>query len=337
MAAMKTIVISGPKNNHHPPPHMCDPWYGQSCCCAQTADDTANVWIGPVTPVRYPASLRLESSPSDLTFLDNEPATLTIAFRDPDDVPPDFLIPPSAFASDHDIKRFPDIAQRLGIDTFNQCGGAILEDFDNDGLLDIVTSTFDPEGSLTYYHNSGDGTFEDRSGVSRLDDQLGGLNTLAADYNNDGYRDILVLRGRKYAPHPVEQAVDDLEGVRRGCAAAVTHLPEGGEREALLLLVEHRQDADEAGLPALPEACRIAVLQATGLALDEAVVLTPGTLPRTSSGKIRRRAALALYRSGELSAPDAVTLPHIGRSLVRSKAAFARLKVADWWKKRSGS
>jgi hypothetical protein len=49
MAAMKTIIISGPKNIHPPPPHMCGPWYGQSCCCAQAADDTANVLIGIAT------------------------------------------------------------------------------------------------------------------------------------------------------------------------------------------------------------------------------------------------------------------------------------------------
>lgn len=46
MAAMNTIIISGPKNIHHPPPHMCGPWYGQSCCCAQAADDTVKVLIG---------------------------------------------------------------------------------------------------------------------------------------------------------------------------------------------------------------------------------------------------------------------------------------------------
>ncbi len=113
----------------------------------------------------------------------------------PDGVPPEQLIPPSAFASEHEIARFVDVAPKLGLDTFDQCGGAIVEDFTGDGLLDVVSSTFDPEGPLHFFVNQGDGTFQDRSAASRLDDQLGGLNCIAADYDDDGDADILVLRG----------------------------------------------------------------------------------------------------------------------------------------------
>ena len=113
----------------------------------------------------------------------------------PEGVPSQFVVGPDAFESDYDIKRFPDIATRLGVDTFNQCGGVIVEDFDNDGWLDIVTSTIDQRGPLTYYRNLGERGFEDLSAPSRLADQLGGLNCIGADYDNDGDVDILVLRG----------------------------------------------------------------------------------------------------------------------------------------------
>jgi hypothetical protein len=43
--------------------------------------------------------------------------------------------------------------------------------------------------------NNGDGTFADRTGKAGLSGQLGGLNIIQADYNNDGCMDILVLRG----------------------------------------------------------------------------------------------------------------------------------------------
>ena len=99
----------------------------------------------------------------------------------------------------HDPGRDPKYYERYPRDTgpevLDLCGGAIVEDFDGDGLLDIVSSTFDIEGPLKYFRNQGDGTFEDRAAVSRLDDQLGGLNCVAADYDNDGDVDILVLRG----------------------------------------------------------------------------------------------------------------------------------------------
>jgi hypothetical protein len=48
---------------------------------------------------------------------------------------------------------------------------------------------------MRYFHYNGDGTFSDRSAQAGLSDQLGGLNVVAADYNNDGCIDLLVLRG----------------------------------------------------------------------------------------------------------------------------------------------
>ena len=142
---------------------------------------------------------------SYLEFLDRRPNDYAVkwllnltsmAIGDhPDGVPEDHQIPPAAFESEYDISRFPDIAATLGIDTFNLCGGCIVDDFDGDGLLDIVTSTIDPEGPITFYHNNGDGSFEDRSESSRLSDQFGGLNIVPADYDNDGDLDFFVLRG----------------------------------------------------------------------------------------------------------------------------------------------
>jgi hypothetical protein len=106
-----------------------------------------------------------------------------------------YLIPPSAYASEYDIGRFRDIAPAVGVDIFDRCGGCIVDDFDNDGRLDIITSTLDPMGSMRFFRNNGKGGFDDRSVVSRINDQLGGLNIVSADYNNDGHLDILVLRG----------------------------------------------------------------------------------------------------------------------------------------------
>ncbi len=70
-----------------------------------------------------------------------------------------------------------------------------MDDFDNDGLLDLVVSSIDLCDQIRFFHNNGDGTFSDTTGPSGLTDQLGGLNIVQADYNNDGCTDILVLRG----------------------------------------------------------------------------------------------------------------------------------------------
>lgn len=113
----------------------------------------------------------------------------------PDGVPRDQLIPLEPFESKLDIGRFRDIAPALGINRLSQAGGCIMDDFDNDGLLDIVQSHQDAAGSMAFFRNKGDGTFEDRTRAAGLDSQLGGLYCVQTDYNNDGWLDVLVVRG----------------------------------------------------------------------------------------------------------------------------------------------
>ena len=110
-------------------------------------------------------------------------------------VPDPYLIPPEVLESEHEIGRFEEIAPFVGIYDVNLAGGSIVEDFNNDGLLDIMTSTWDPCGSLAYYRNDGDGRFSDMTSSAGLADQLGGLNLVQTDYDNDGWMDVLVVRG----------------------------------------------------------------------------------------------------------------------------------------------
>ena len=109
------------------------------------------------------------------------------------------------FESEYDIGRFPDVAMAVGVDKVGLAGGSIIEDFDGDGLLDIVASSWGLRDPLRFYKNDGRGRFIDRTREAGLAGQLGGININHADYNNDGRPDIYVIRGgwlREAGLHP---------------------------------------------------------------------------------------------------------------------------------------
>ncbi len=113
----------------------------------------------------------------------------------PEGVPSQFRVPEASFESDYDIGMFEEIAPYAGLYAVNTAGGSVIEDFDNDGLLDVMTSTWDPCQPIAYYHNEGDGGFADYTQRAGLAGQLGGLNIVQTDYNNDGRIDLLIMRG----------------------------------------------------------------------------------------------------------------------------------------------
>ena len=179
----------------------------QNCCLRNTPDSC-------ILPIRD-GGIHTEQQPSQQAIayfdgvLQNTPKheslhlaaqwLINIAYMTiggyPEQVPGSYLIPPDAFEAKEEIPRFTNIASSLGVDTFDLSGGAIVDDFDNDDYLDIVTSTWDTAGQMRYFRNNRDGTFSDRTKEAGLMGLYGGLNMVQADYDNDGDTDILVLRG----------------------------------------------------------------------------------------------------------------------------------------------
>lgn len=116
----------------------------------------------------------------------------------PDQVPEAWLIEPESFEKDSTIEAFENLKLQSGLGQRGLAGGVCLEDFNNDGLLDIFTSSWGIDDQLKYFINDGKGSFTDASSQTGLEGITGGLNMIHADYNNDGYPDILILRGAWY-------------------------------------------------------------------------------------------------------------------------------------------
>ena len=169
-------------------------------------------FILPLSAENLPASAKDSEGAAKyfLQFLARSPGDLEVRWllnlaymtlgKYPGEVPKPYLIPPETFKSDEDIGRFVDVAPFLGLDNFQEAGGVIVDDFDNDGFLDIVTTDWGVCAPMHYYHNNGDGTFSDWTARSGLSNQLSGLSLFQADYNNDGCLDILVPRGAWLLP-----------------------------------------------------------------------------------------------------------------------------------------
>lgn len=113
----------------------------------------------------------------------------------PEKVPKEFRIPESHFFNSAKIAHFTDIAMNLGVDVNQLSGGTCVDDFNGDGYLDIIASSWGFEDQIRYFENNGKGGFSDKTISSGLEGVTGGLNLRHADYDNDGHMDFMILRG----------------------------------------------------------------------------------------------------------------------------------------------
>jgi acyl-CoA synthetase (AMP-forming)/AMP-acid ligase II len=110
-------------------------------------------------------------------------------------------------------------------------------------------------------------------------------------------KDVVIVRGANHAPDEFEACLGAIEGLRPGCVAALGFVPPGGDGEELLILAE-RLRATRTDPALLEEAVREAVSSRTGVRPHTVRILEPGSLPRTSSGKMRRGEALRRFQAG---------------------------------------
>jgi acyl-CoA synthetase (AMP-forming)/AMP-acid ligase II len=102
-------------------------------------------------------------------------------------------------------------------------------------------------------------------------------------------KDLVVIGGEKYAPQDLETAINQVPGVRQGCAVVFGLLNEARGTEDVCAVVETRESAADAR-EQLVAAIRLAVASATGIGLRHVLLVPPGGVEKTTSGKLARSA-----------------------------------------------
>jgi fatty-acyl-CoA synthase len=106
-------------------------------------------------------------------------------------------------------------------------------------------------------------------------------------------KDVIIMAGRNIYPTDIERAAGRVAGVRPGCAVAV-RLDAGMSRETFAVAVECTEFADRHHARRIQREVAHEVFAEVDVRPRNVVVLEPGTIPKTPSGKLRRAHALAL-------------------------------------------
>lgn len=114
-------------------------------------------------------------------------------------------------------------------------------------------------------------------------------------------KDLVVIRGRNIYPTDVERATEAVPGIRPGCVAAFSVDAGADDGEQLVVVAEVSDEVSDDELEGLAGRVRVEVELAVDVVAADVALIGARTVPKTSSGKIQRRAARAAYVGGTLA------------------------------------
>ena len=181
-----------------------------------------------------------------------------------------------------------------------------------------------PSTTRGYYRNE-----EATSDLVRAD---GWLDSGDLGYLADGdlfltgrAKDLIIKAGRNVYPHEAEELAGGVPGVRTGCVAAFGVADAGRGTEQFVILAETRLE-DEEARTALAQAVTREIGPALGVAPDRVVLAPPGSVAKTSSGKIRRGATRDAWLAGRIGRGRA----GVAAQWLRLGAAWTRMTMTEW-------
>lgn len=145
------------------------------------------------------------------------------------------------------------------------------------------------------------------------------------------HKDVIIAGGRNIYPQEVEEAVAEVAGVRRGCVAAFGSFDASIGTERLVIVAESRE-RDPGARASIEGDVGRKIVDLIGVPPDTVVLVPPGTIPKTSSGKIRRSATRELYEEGRLLQGRVGATVQWARLLARNVAwrVTRRLSTVGW-------
>jgi fatty-acyl-CoA synthase len=144
-----------------------------------------------------------------------------------------------------------------------------------------------------------------------------GYTTVDGLYICGRAKDLIILNGKNHYPQDIEAVVSRVDGVRDGQCVAFSRLDASGGEHAVVVAEARRHSGD------LIDAIRSAVRSDTGIVLGEVHLIKRGTLPKTSSGKVKRREAKRRLDEGELSLLEAGAIDADGPASGTSETSAA--------------
>jgi fatty-acyl-CoA synthase len=183
-----------------------------------------------------------------------------------------------------------------------------------------------PSATSGYYHNPEATDKLLPMGPALKDGEYAWVNSGDRAYFADGeiyvtgrVKDIIIKGGRNLYPHEVEELAGRAEGIRKGCIVAFGLKDEASGTEKLIVVAESRE-REASRRAAIVAAVTQQIGEGLGLPPDRVELIPPGSIPKTSSGKLRREETKQLYLAGKLSEGKAPAWVQIAR-LATSSAA----------------
>ncbi len=140
-------------------------------------------------------------------------------------------------------------------------------------------------------------------------------------------KDVIIRGGRNISPYELEEAVGDLAGIRRGCVAIFGSMDAASGTERVVVLAETRE-ADPSRHAAIKRKINELAVSLIGAPVDDIMLAPPQSVPKTSSGKIRRLAARDYYERG----PSAVKPQAVWWQFVRLAIGSVLPQLRRGWR-----